>query len=259
MPEDLPAASAQAGPLAPLVRFLVIALLLLDGLFTALHLLIYRWHLVKERVAWQMFDLGSECNLPTWYASILWFLAALAAVGCYAVRAGSPLQRRHDKLWLLIAAAFLVASADEVASVHEEVGSYLQGEASGLGLSSVVSAASPHSPWIIFYAPFLVAFAVFLVAFLWQRLAFSIWLRLLLVLAIECYALAVGLDYYQGLSPADQDVVAQLFALSTRRFVETSIVIEETLENIGTSLLVIVFSACVNQKLAEQKGNKGVV
>ena len=235
------------------LKLLALTLAAANALLLVLHLCIYWWHLIPLPFLWKMFDLGSECNVPTWFASILWFLVAMAALLSYALdlRAGKS---SGNWIWLLIALAFVVASVDEVASLHEEVGSFLKAQARQPGLLSALPAGSPDSPWIVFYSPVLLAFSLVAGLFLWRRLSWSKWLRVCIVLAAECYLIAIGLDYFQGLPAALQQPLAIALDLQRKYLLETTIAVEEMLENIGTSLLLLALAAYAGRSLG-RKGN----
>jgi len=68
------------------------------------------------------FDLDKEANLPTWFASMQWFCIALLTF-VYAV---SQFSRSQKKSWLLLLLPllFLTLSLDEVAEIHEKLGSF---------------------------------------------------------------------------------------------------------------------------------------
>ncbi|EYF04280.1 hypothetical protein [Chondromyces apiculatus] len=86
-----------------------------------------------------LLSLSYEANLPTWYASALLFtcaltLALLAASTRAAARARSgargeeerPQRPRHEGLWWLLAAGFTYISLDELVSLHEAAGTWMQ-------------------------------------------------------------------------------------------------------------------------------------
>ena len=68
-------------------------------------------------------DLDGELNLPTWYASVLWFGVA-ALMWIVAKRL---IHRSRPTSWvlLLLPTVFLLFSLDEVASLHEGLGGVL--------------------------------------------------------------------------------------------------------------------------------------
>ena len=68
----------------------------------------------------ELFDLNQEANLPAWYASTKWFIAALL-FGAYAF---GNLRADDAGTWPLILLPILLAalSADETAQIHERLG-----------------------------------------------------------------------------------------------------------------------------------------
>lgn len=104
--------------------------------------------------SWQverLFHLGLEGNLVTWFSSLLWALAALAAYQCFQASA-EPLERR---LWRWMSAGMLVLSIDEVAMIHESFGHAL----SKHFLSPVVKETFRATVWPVVLGP-LVLFTV---------------------------------------------------------------------------------------------------
>jgi hypothetical protein len=67
-------------------------------------------------------NLDEEGNLPTWFASMQWFCVALLML-VYAV---SKFSRSQKKSWLLLLLPliFLALSLDEVAGIHEKLGTF---------------------------------------------------------------------------------------------------------------------------------------
>ncbi|MEX0803126.1 MAG: hypothetical protein WD688_07405 [Candidatus Binatia bacterium] len=83
------------------------------------HILIYRAGAANWKLAF-ILDLDKESNIPSWYSSIQWFSVA-ALLGLFAFHNFSFSQR---KSWLLmmLPTVFLAFSMDEVAQVHEWLG-----------------------------------------------------------------------------------------------------------------------------------------
>jgi hypothetical protein len=69
---------------------------------------------------WRMFDMNQEANVPTWFSGTL-LLACAAVLGLIwaASRQGRDADARY---WAGLALLFAAASADEVATIHEAVG-----------------------------------------------------------------------------------------------------------------------------------------
>jgi hypothetical protein len=132
---------------------------------------------------------------------------------------------------------------DEVATIHEEVGTFLHWEFLTRGWFLVVPEGAPDSPWIVFYAPFLVAFAAWAVWFSWRRFRAHRRLLLLVVAGFGCYALAVAMDYYQGLTYQQEEALARFTPWNASALVDASVAAEETLENLGSTCLLAAFAA----------------
>jgi hypothetical protein len=69
-----------------------------------------------------LLDLDGEGNLPTWYSSIQWFCVAML-FGLFAHRNFSRSQRKSWGL-LILPLVFLLLSLDEIAQLHEVLGSW---------------------------------------------------------------------------------------------------------------------------------------
>lgn len=72
-----------------------------------------------SRLLFQLFDLDGENNVPSWYAALLWAIAAgLALVAARREFSGDALVRWS---WTLLGGVFLLLSLDEVGSLHERL------------------------------------------------------------------------------------------------------------------------------------------
>lgn len=70
-----------------------------------------------SRLLFQIFDLDSENNVPTWYAALLWAIAAGLALVSARREFSRPAVVRWS--WTLLGGVFLLLSIDEAASLHE--------------------------------------------------------------------------------------------------------------------------------------------
>jgi xanthosine utilization system XapX-like protein len=89
------------------------------------------------------FNLDAENNMPTWWSCVILVVAGIATL--LLSRINRPLGRPTVP-WLIIGIAFFVLSAEEIASIHEDVGSAVGG-----GTDNV-------SVWPIVYAPVAIGF-----------------------------------------------------------------------------------------------------
>jgi hypothetical protein len=201
----------------------------------ALHIIVLVLIGHPENFSWRrdLFDMGSEANVPTWLASIFWFTIAIFAVLNFAQSAGRSRWMRLP--WLLVAAIFSGASCDEIAEIHEHVGDLLQRPMVATGNPNVLREGSPGSPWIHWYAPFL-ALAIFgMIYFFYRTLTRRYFLYT--CAGFLCFAVAIGCDWYQGMWEPTKVEIAQKLHVDYGWLLDGSIVVEETLELIGMTLI----------------------
>ncbi len=99
--------------------------------------------------------LDEEANIPTWFQSMLMFLCALLlAATAQVVREKAG---RYSGYWLGLSVIFLLMSLDEVASIHEMLGTLRRTIAAG-GIF--------YQTWVIPASVFLLVLGVFYLKFL---------------------------------------------------------------------------------------------
>lgn len=72
--------------------------------------------------SWQitrLIDLDAEANIPTWFSSILLFIAAFFAYHCSLL---AKTRQNGKTIWQVLSVGLLVMSCDEVATIHERLG-----------------------------------------------------------------------------------------------------------------------------------------
>jgi hypothetical protein len=180
-----------------------------------------------------LFDMGAESNLPTWLASVFWFTIAVFAILLFVRSPALTLWKRLP--WLLVAGIFGMASLDEIAEIHEHVGDMLQKPQIATGNPRVLEQGSPGSPWILYYAPFIGLAILGMVYFFYRNLS-----RRYFILAcagFACFVLAIGCDYFQGMWDPNRARIAEMIHFDKDWLVSGSIVVEETLELVGMTLI----------------------
>jgi hypothetical protein len=217
---------------------LAILLIALNGVIFAAHAASTVLGLFPGQAAQAFFDMGDEGNIPTWFASLLWFGVALSAVRCYQ---SDRLQGRSlNFVWLLISVGYLFASCDEVTQIHEYTGALLQNALQENSSFGWLTRLVPNSPWIVFLGPFLALGGIASAIFWWQRFKSSQVLLLLITLAVECYGLAAANDFLQG-SPHAKQQLASSINIQQEVLEEASVAVEEVLENFANILLILAF------------------
>jgi len=98
-------------------RYVIKWLLIVTGVLAMMHLVVlteigeWSWQLLR------LFHLNKESNIPTWFTSMIWVLAGVAAVAC----SQQTLRDKDRRIWGVLAAALFFLSCDEVAMIHENV------------------------------------------------------------------------------------------------------------------------------------------
>lgn len=105
----------------------------------------------------ELFGVGIDLSIPSWYSAILLLLASvLVATIAFAKKFGGD--GRYMGHWAVLAVIFLYLSNDEMLRLHERMsGTLLQPALDSLGFepTGVLS-----YPWIIVYAPLVAVFAL---------------------------------------------------------------------------------------------------
>ena len=104
----------------------------------------------------QFIYLGVDNNIPAWYSSMLFAVAAIVAWECFVV--GKSKNLSYVWQFLIFAALMLILSCDEVSKFHETLGEFINKH---FGLVNADLAA--NTPWIWVGAP--IAVGVFAVSF----------------------------------------------------------------------------------------------
>jgi hypothetical protein len=156
----------------------------------------------------RQFDMDGELNVPTWWSAALFILAGLAALGlarCNRItgRAVAP--------WTLVGIGLLGLSLEEVAAIHEDVGTALGG-----GSDEV-------SVWPLAYAPVVVA---------------GTWLLLRAIRELPRPLALIGVS---GLACFVAVLGVELSALVSESAV--SIAIEENLELLGSGAMFVALAS----------------
>ena len=113
----------------------------------------------------------------------------------FLVVKSSAATKWRERGWLVLALFFSYMAVDDGAQVHERWSRSIRYrlEKLDIGLD-----AFPSYSWQLIFLPMFVALGIFTFAFLWRELATKR-NRALLVIAFGCLALAVGIDFIEGL------------------------------------------------------------
>ncbi|MBF0176083.1 MAG: hypothetical protein HQL63_04445 [Magnetococcales bacterium] len=119
-----------------------------------------------------IFDLDKEGNLPTWFSSCKFSVAALAAALCFLGERRAGLGLRFRAAWLAISLLMLFMSADETAQFHEHAIEWIMNSPLGglLRRAFMTDVTADALLWGLLASPLLMALAVYTLSFYWTRL-----------------------------------------------------------------------------------------
>ena len=218
-------------------RRVLVFCLTLEVVFVLLDYHVNYGRLVDVGAIRRMTNIAREDGLASWFGTTQTLFVALTAWGLLLLARAShaPLWRRAG--WSLVAVMFTYMAVDDGAQLHERFGT-LSSVLNDSGGSSVLT-AFPSFAWQVLFVPVFGIFGLLLALFLWRELhnraAF-----VLVLSALACLAVAVGLDFIEGL---DDDHPWNLYTwivervdladFTTARFRQTPY---DTLEHFSRSL-----------------------
>lgn len=190
-------------------------------------------------------NLAREDSLAAWFSSFSLLLAASLVWLIVIVQKAQKATRFKYLGWIFIALFFTYLGIDDATELHESVGTsfaeYFRTNPESKQGSFIYWLLDifPSYNWQILFLPFFFCMAVFLLFFLWQELG-TLDLRLSLILALGCFSLAVGLDYFEGRT-SWHDGVAEGLSISTKSLKHYQRMLEESLELLGAAIFFRTF------------------
>lgn len=236
-------------------------ILLIVCVMAEIFFIVADWHINYA----QLFDIGAierlfnatrEDGIGSWFAVTQTFLAALTAFAVFKVRRSADQHTWKPYGWLVIALFFFYMSMDDGAKIHERMGTTFRVLNRGSdALGGTLLAYFPSYTWQLVFLPIFGSLGLFTLWFLWQD-SDDMTLRLIVLSAIGCFIVAVGMDFVEGLEPGHPANLYTIIArnvdmreYTVRHFQETpfttlrhfSKTFEESIEMLGNSLLWYVF------------------
>ncbi|PIR00583.1 MAG: hypothetical protein COV66_05960 [Nitrospinae bacterium CG11_big_fil_rev_8_21_14_0_20_45_15] len=176
-------------PIEP--KKILIGFICADFFILALYLLFANHPLLGERV-----DLGQEGNLPTWYSSFKFTLAAIAALHCYFQGKQTP----YNRGWLLVTGLMLLMSIDETGQFHETATRWLMESSGGNNLRDyfLVSKEGGALLWTLIFSPIILLVGGALSVFYYLQFRAHPHLFVAGLVLVGLFALAAGLETMQA-------------------------------------------------------------
>jgi hypothetical protein len=197
-------------------------------------------------------NIAREDGLASWFATVQTLLIGFTALAIHRVVAHQAPGRGRSKGWLAVGFIFIYLAIDDGAQLHERIASAFD---SGMDGGAPWVDVFPSYTWQVLFLPVFGLFGLFLLVFLWRELE-EMYMRFLLVVAMGTLALAIALDFVEGLEPDHPgnlysylDMWFDLDAWTYERFDQAAYdalrhfgkAVEETLEMAAMSLLWFTF------------------
>ncbi|MEZ4239436.1 MAG: hypothetical protein R3F59_25420 [Myxococcota bacterium] len=214
------------------VRRLVVAMLAVQGALLVVDLLFAYLDLVPGKAFQHLANVAREDGFATWYSATQ-ATAVAAVLGAVAWAEGRAGRGRLG--WALLALLFAYIGADDATGLHERIGPAVRHLSGGAVFDLV-----PSYAWQVVFVPLFGAAGLGMVLFLRHHLAPALQLGILLALA--GYAVAVGLDFVEGVDGAHERL-ADALHLGHYTVSHAARVLEEELEMAATTLFLAVFAS----------------
>ena len=208
----------------------------------------YKWSSVGA--IRRMVNITREDSLSNWFSSLQAIVVGsviwLTAIGVRKQMQGN--YKRKFYCWAGIGSFFIYLGIDDAIKFHERMGTafkillFENDDTSGAGVLGSIYDVFPSYTWQMVFGPFFVSIGIFIIWFLWKELSSKELWNWFLV-GISLYAVAVGLDYVEGLDgePYEEMGIAGFFSTHDDRIRHMSKALEEFLEMLGTTIFLIVF------------------
>ncbi|MGR3294522.1 MAG: hypothetical protein ACUZ9M_10980 [Candidatus Scalindua sp.] len=196
----------------------------------------------------RMVNITREDSLSNWFSSIQ-AIAVGAVIWLTAICVRKQMQGSHYKrtfyCWAGIGSFFIYLGIDDAIKFHERMGTafhviLFDDDTSNEGVLGSIYDSFPSYTWQMVFGPFFMAIGIFIIWYLWKALEpRRLWYWFLVGMSL--YAVAVGLDYVEGLDSEQYEGIAGFFSTEEYRIEHLSKTLEEFLEMLGTTIFLIVF------------------
>lgn len=218
------------------VRNVVLFWLGLELCLVALDTVVNYRHLTDISQFRRMANIAREDGIATWFSSMQLLLVSLA-LGFVGWRVRQDANGKwRARAWWLVSAFFAYLSFDDGAKVHERVATAVEKMMANKDTLESVTGFFPSYMWQLIFMPIFGGMGLFMAVFFWREIR-SNKTRLTLAAAMTCYAIAVGLDFIEGL-PDGYSGVAEALGLTEKFTEHYGRVLEEFLEMFGTTLFL---------------------
>ena len=204
-----------------------------------------------------LIDISRESGLGGWFSSVQTLLSGFTLLLIFFRARMDSTEWKETVGWLVLSIFFIYMAIDDGIEIHEQC-------ANCLGLFNLPQT----SPWFIYlhkvkkfptyywqmlFGPFFITMGIFMLYFLWKKIE-GLNLRKYIIIGLICFAIAVGMDFFEGLYNSHVKF-NQLLHLNWERHVVIHFLraTEEFLEMMGNTLLWYVFLSYLSKILNETR------
>ncbi len=182
-----------------------------------------------------MFNVGKESNVPTWFSSFQFILLGFVCGAIFALKRYLYPKNKLSLVWVCCAVGAIFLSIDESALVHETFGTALGQYLDSAGSGGFFESFGSYY-WAVLYVPLALPVAIGLGVFFWKELGKY---RYFPILGMAIFLLgAVGVDFVEGTYYGVDD--EEIVGLGRLLVVDLdSYLIEELAEMLGVTLVLV--------------------
>ncbi len=161
-----------------------------------------RW--ISSRPLRRFFNITREDSLANWFSSMQSLLVALVLLAIFIVVINQKKTSKKSWGWLLIGFFFAFMSLDDGSKLHERIGSYFGDLSESGGFLMSLFDLLPSYGWQIILGPVFIFIGLYIAWFLWRQLRTKKQICYV-AFALILFAVAMGLDFVEGLDIASMD------------------------------------------------------
>jgi hypothetical protein len=246
VPDSPPLVEVRLESRAILRRALVL-LLAFEILLVYLDVVVTFFEALEHEALHDLCNIVLEGSLAAWFSSVQTLVVALITALIGVRVAAEPGARRRAVAWWIVAGFFAYMAMDDGSSLHEAVATAIEDawrEAAAAGEPGVLARALqafPSYPWQVLLLPALGALGLFTAWWSVREMSRRSYRRLVLA-GFACFALAVGIDFVEGLETPYRNLGAA-WSLGEDTVPHASGIVEELIEMLGTTFLLYAYLA----------------
>lgn len=228
-----------------LLRTVFAALVVVSLLWVYLDVVVTYYEAIDDVPLQDLCNLVVEGSMGAWFSSVQTLLVGIVLL-LIAARESASREGRHQAIgWGIVALFFMYMAFDDGSGFHEAIGTSFENafrsaaDSGAGGPAARLLRAFPSYAWQILFVPPLGALGLFTVVWSFREMRRRS-SRAMVLSGILCFVLAVALDFVEGIEVPYIELTARL-GFHEDTIPHVSGLVEETLENFGTTLLLTAY------------------